>query len=162
MQLTYLKLGFHEKHRALCAFRVHGKRWKFVVFKSCVLRHLPSCTIVISHLMQITGPAEGEGAPHFFGNFKELLRKRCFQPPHFESLVSPPIFKVAPRALNKSAHKAKWQHLLNQLTWVELELPLSTVFVFGIQQIHVFILDWHTRLSMHSRQASSCHTMFSC
>ena len=32
------------------------------------------------------GPAEGEGLgglqpPHLFGNFKELLRKRCFQPP---------------------------------------------------------------------------------
>ena len=57
----------------------------------------------------LTGPAEGEGLgglqpPHFFGNFKELLRKRCFQPPHFESLFSPPppppTFKVAPRALS--------------------------------------------------------------
>ena len=52
------------------------------------------------------GPAEGEGLgglqpppPHFFGNFKELLRKRCFQPPHCESLFSPPTFKVALRAL---------------------------------------------------------------
>ena len=54
----------------------------------------------------MSGPAEGEGLggiqpppPHVFGNFKELLRKRCFQPPHFESLFSPPTFKVAPRAL---------------------------------------------------------------
>ena len=58
----------------------------------------------------MTGPAEGEGQgglqppPHFFGNIKELLRKRCFQPPHFEPLASPPLpppptFKVAPRAL---------------------------------------------------------------
>ena len=49
------------------------------------------------------GPRRGRGrgasAPHFYGNFKELLRKRCFQPPHFESLFSPLIFKVAPRAL---------------------------------------------------------------
>ena len=52
------------------------------------------------------GPRRGRGRgglqpppPHFFGNFKELLRKGCFQPPHFESLVSPPTFKVAPRAL---------------------------------------------------------------
>ena len=45
--------------------------------------------------MPNSGPAEGEGLgglqpPHFFGNFKELLRKRCFQSPHFESLFSPP------------------------------------------------------------------------
>ena len=53
------------------------------------------------------GGAGGASAPppHFFGNFKELLRKRCFQPPHFESLGSPPppppppTFKVARRAL---------------------------------------------------------------
>ena len=37
-------------------------------------------------LLKISGPAEGEGQgvlqpPHFFRNFKELLRKRCFQPP---------------------------------------------------------------------------------
>ena len=47
----------------------------------------------------LAGPAEGEGQggfslppPNFFGNFKELLRKRCFQPPppHFESLFKPP------------------------------------------------------------------------
>ena len=56
----------------------------------------------------MSGPAEGEGLgelqpPHFFGNFKELLRKRCFQPPLFESLFAPPpppTFKVAPRALD--------------------------------------------------------------
>ena len=45
------------------------------------------------------GRAGGASAPQFFGNFKELLRKSCFQPPHFESLFSPPTFKVAPRAL---------------------------------------------------------------
>ena len=57
------------------------------------------------------GPRRGRGtgasAPHFFGNSKELLRKRCFQPPHFESLVSPPppppTFKVATRALKIKA-----------------------------------------------------------
>ena len=47
---------------------------------------------------------------HFFGNFKELLRKRCFQPPsplpHFESLFSPPTFKVAPRALPIALHQS--------------------------------------------------------
>ena len=48
------------------------------------------------------GGAGGGGLqpPIFFGNFKELLRKRCFQPPHFESLISPPTFKVAPRAVS--------------------------------------------------------------
>ena len=56
-------------------------------------------------LLKISGPAEGEGQgvlqpPHFFRNFKELLRKICFQPPDFESLFSPPTFKVAPRALD--------------------------------------------------------------
>ena len=53
------------------------------------------------------GGAGGGGLqppPHLFRNFKELLRKRIFQPPHFEPLVSPPpppppTFKVAPRAL---------------------------------------------------------------
>ena len=55
--------------------------------------------------VELPGPAEvgvaGEASspPHFFGNFKELLRKRCFQPPHFESLVRSPTFKVVPRAL---------------------------------------------------------------
>ena len=55
----------------------------------------------------VPGPTEGGSrggfSPHppfFFGNFKELLRKICFQPPHFESLVSPPTFKVASRALS--------------------------------------------------------------
>ena len=52
----------------------------------------------------VPGPAAGEGQgglqppPTFFGNFEELLRKRCFQIPHFESLISPPTFKVAPQA----------------------------------------------------------------
>ena len=36
------------------------------------------------------GGGRGASAPNFFVNFKDLLRKRCFQPPHFESLVSPP------------------------------------------------------------------------
>ena len=52
------------------------------------------------------GPRRGRGwggfsppPPHFFENYKELLRKKCFQPPHFESLVSPPTFKIALRAL---------------------------------------------------------------
>ena len=48
--------------------------------------------------IECTGPAEGEGAagasaPHFFGNFKELLRKRCFPPPpppHFQSSSAGP------------------------------------------------------------------------
>ena len=59
---------------------------------------------VSSGIHAMSGPAEGEGLgglqpppPHFFGNFKVLLRKRCFQhpppPPHF-------TFKVAPRALH--------------------------------------------------------------
>ena len=50
------------------------------------------------------GPAEGEGLgglqPHpTFLKIIELLRKKCFQPPQFESLVSPHTFKVAPQAL---------------------------------------------------------------
>ena len=49
------------------------------------------------------GDERGEGGgrlqpPHFLKNYKELLRKRCFQPPHFEPLVSL-TFKVAPRSL---------------------------------------------------------------
>ena len=64
-------------------------------------------------------PRGGRGAGglqphHLFENYKELLRKRCFQPPppspphtHFEPLVSPPppspaTFKVGPRSLFKS------------------------------------------------------------
>ena len=51
--------------------------------------------------MANSGPAEGEGLggglqpPHFFGNFKELLRKRCFQPPHppFWVTIQPPHFQ---------------------------------------------------------------------
>ena len=39
------------------------------------------------------GGAGGALAPHFFENNKELLRKKSFQPPHFESLVSPPLSK---------------------------------------------------------------------
>ena len=51
--------------------------------------------IVTAVTVTAAGPALGKGQgglqpPHFFGNFKELLRTRCFQPPHFESLVSPP------------------------------------------------------------------------
>ena len=65
-------------------------------------------SIIVFHKFW-SGPVEGEGLgggrfsppppPHFFENYKELLRKKCFQPPHFGSLVSPPTFKVAPRAL---------------------------------------------------------------
>ena len=61
-------------------------------------------------LLKISGPAEGEGEwvlqpPHFFRNFKELLRKRCFQPPPpppptLSHYSAPPTFKVAPRALD--------------------------------------------------------------
>ena len=69
----------------------------------------------IENVVGFSWPAEGErlgvGAsahPHplpLFENCKELLRKRCFQPRHFESLVSLPIFKVAPRSLSLSASK---------------------------------------------------------
>ena len=57
------------------------------------------CPNVSRHRARGGRGAEGASAPpppHFFGNFKELLRKRCFQPPtsgHFESLVSPPHFR---------------------------------------------------------------------
>ena len=56
-------------------------------------------------ILSYQGPRRGRGwgglspPPHFFENYKELLRKKYFQPPHFESLVSSPTFKVAPRAL---------------------------------------------------------------
>ena len=58
-------------------------------------------SIVLCYTRAHEGGGAGGGLqpPHFFGNFKELLRERCFQPPHFESLVSYPTFKVAPRAL---------------------------------------------------------------
>ena len=65
---------------------------------------------VITRFIILQGEGQGElHAPHFFGHFKELLRKRYFQSPlpHFESLVTPPppppththTFEVAPRAL---------------------------------------------------------------
>ena len=73
----------------------------------------------MGHGKSWTGPAEGEGqgglqSPHFFGNFKELLRKRCFHAPHFESQFSPPTFKVAPRALmeNENYCIKSWVSLL--------------------------------------------------
>ena len=40
--------------------------------------------------------AEAHSPPNFFGNFKELLRKRCFQPPHFETLFTPPPSHAGP------------------------------------------------------------------
>ena len=36
------------------------------------------------------GGAGGLQPLHFFGNYKELLRKRCFQPPHFQSSSAGP------------------------------------------------------------------------
>ena len=47
------------------------------------------------------GGAGGLQPRRFFENYKELLRKSVFSPPpHFESLFSPPTFKVALRALS--------------------------------------------------------------
>ena len=86
------------------------------------LKHISNLSLACSRSLAsdvLTGPAEGEGLgglqlaqpppPHFFENYKELLRKKCFQPlppppPHtnFESLVSPSSFKIAPRALAES------------------------------------------------------------
>ena len=40
---------------------------------------------------------------HFFENYIELLRKRCFQPPHFESLASPPPSPLPPHFQSSSA-----------------------------------------------------------
>ena len=65
---------------------------------------LCSCSELQQFIMYGQGPRRGKGwgglqPPHFFGNLKELLRKRYFQPPHFESLFSPPTLKVAPWAL---------------------------------------------------------------
>ena len=56
---------------------------------------LVSRQVASAYIISVQGPRRGRGwgglqPPHFFGNFKELLRKRCFQPPHFESLFSPP------------------------------------------------------------------------
>ena len=68
------------------------------------------------HILMSNTRARGGGGvkpPHFFGIFKELLRKRCFQPPHFESLFSPPTFKVALWALNTEL----WTH---QTFWIWL------------------------------------------
>ena len=53
------------------------------------------------------GRGSGSVKPyHFVENYKELLRKKCFQllspppsPSYFESLVSPTTFKVAPRSM---------------------------------------------------------------
>ena len=108
-QLYNLKPKFHLK--ALTFLRDEGS---FRPTVNCTLHRLKATneTELESEEEQSgAGPAEGEGQggasapppPHFFGNFKELLRKRCFQPPpspppHFESLVSPPLSEVAPRA----------------------------------------------------------------
>ena len=69
------------------------------------------------------GPRRGEGGlqAHFFENFKELLRKRCFQPPPPPPLgvtsQPPPTFKVAPRALRGPARQDLWTRgLLNAIS----------------------------------------------
>ena len=74
--------------------RLHPPLFKFPIIE---VYWVISLVTTICHP---TGPAEGEGLegleglqpPHFFENYKELLRKKCFQPPppHFESLVTPP------------------------------------------------------------------------
>ena len=66
-----------------------------------------SSSHIHSKFCTISGPAEGEGQgrglqpPHFFGNFKELLRKKVFsalplwvtsQPLHFQSSSAGPEF----------------------------------------------------------------------
>ena len=60
-----------------------------------------------------------------FGNFEELLRKRCFQPPppppHFESLFSSPTFKAAPRALSLATFE--------QQIGIELIQTIKKVFI---------------------------------
>ena len=70
-----------------------------VFFRSVVLYFKSSQIKLYLFRARGGGGAVGASAPHYFGNFKELLRKRCFQQPHFESLFNPPTFKVAPRAL---------------------------------------------------------------
>ena len=74
-----------------------------------------------------SGPAEGEGLVGFSfpppkkKNF-ELLKESVFSPPpHFESLVIPSTFKVAPRSLYFIivAHTlAKDPYLKLILTWI--------------------------------------------
>ena len=59
------------------------------------VRHKPCMMYNVASRARGGGGAGGGGAsaPHFFENYKELLRKKCLQPPHFESLVSPPLSK---------------------------------------------------------------------
>ena len=46
------------------------------------------------------GGAGGGSAPPLLWKFYRVTEKKVFSaPPHFESLFSPPTFKVAPRAL---------------------------------------------------------------
>ena len=61
-------------------------------FKESWFERLKLCNKWIKTLLYIYRARGGGGAktPHFFENYKELLRKKCFQPPHFGSLVSPP------------------------------------------------------------------------
>ena len=71
----------------------------------------------------IPGPGEGPGGgglqpPHFFGNFKQLLRKLCFQPPHFESLFSPPPHfqssSAGPEFMGRSVSSSRLTVLVNR------------------------------------------------
>ena len=70
-------------------------------YKKCSLKnHIRYAADSCSRVRGGGGAGGAEAPPpHFFENYKELLRKKFFQPPHFESLVSLPTFKVAPRAL---------------------------------------------------------------
>ena len=97
------------------------------------------------------GPRRGRGwggfspppPPTFFGNCKELLRKRCFQPPHFESLFSPPTFKVAPRALSSS----------------ELVTQSVTLLFGGLISLHVCVTSNLYRDEKFQPACSSCENI---
>ena len=95
----------------------------------------------------LQGPRRGRGSFHFFGNFKELLRKRCFQHPpppppththtHFESLVSSPTFKVAPRALYYlGIAQVRFMVLKDWIIDVHVQWKLLVGFYFCSQDFH--------------------------
>ena len=67
--------------------------------------------------------------PHFFGNFKELLRKRCFQPPpppppHFQSSSAGPASSVSSMLLDLGWRSLEQRRADSRLTLLD---PQRTV-----------------------------------
>ena len=109
------------------------------------------------------GAGEGLQPPHFFGNFKELLRKRCFQPPHFKSLFSPPTFKVAPRALYKNVWDHSYQLPSKLLfSWQSTLFTFCIAFIWTMSWLWLSLLAWSRAfLSRRNYSWTGYHKSFS-